>query len=1016
MIISKVELENIKNYEEGTFEFEPGVTAISGPNGAGKTTLIEAISWAIFDQLPYKKEDFLRRGAKKGAVRVTFVSAIDAREYTVYRDTATGYYIYDPITKMRLVEQKQQVGAWIKQHLGVEPGTDLKALFVSTIGVPQGMFTVDFAEQPAKRKISFDKTLRVDEYQRSSEDLRSIVRLVESREIELREEIARVEVEASQLDFMYAEKIRLKELIEQAKIELAETERARDAAREELEKLDELRNSIERMAADRAALASRSEEAKRRYEALGAETVKSREASNAVAASTAGYEAYNDANLKLSGLEPKAAARDALKKELSDQERERYGNEILLQAQREKSSQLERDRKELERLAPLAQEQERIEKRREELQRELGELGALQKREEASKRELESLRANYSDVSKKIEEAEKLRETAARAPELEQERRRLEDEKREMQIQLARIAERRLELKRAADNIAKLRGELQTLETEIASRAMAEELAAGLPTLESEYKTIYEEATSLRVSIEREEKIISRIQDGLCPLLAQRCLNMKDGQGLDQFFTEQVSDEREQLKKAERAKKEIERKLDKAKAASRASSGLASQRVYQTRLTQDLEIEIKNAARLEQDVSAQTINDEAVKSVERKLAKVEESLEIAQAAKAEVEKLGLLRDLIEQLKKEGSEKRKESEELSMRLGAMAGLKLEFDQIQTKLDELDDPRTRSRILREGLSKETEIRESLLELERREQAASVSIKALLERLEEFVHLDQQISSERERRAAFERDYRAFIENKPIADLLVERELNLARVELEVKTLQERIQALELDLAAAQAAYDEDRRLAAKQRLEDLINRAAALNSALSVSTSRLEEINLEIKRLTVLNKRLEKLIRNKERCQQLSSVSEFIRDLLRKAGPFITEAHLQSISIEANELYREITGNPMVSLRWDVGYEIILEEGGHERSFASLSGGEQMAAALAVRLALLKELSDLRIAFFDEPTTNMDEERRRNLAQQIGRIKDFDQLFVISHDDAFEGFTDRVVSVRGQAEGA
>jgi len=25
-------------------------------------------------------------------------------------------------------------------------------------------------------------------------------------------------------------------------------------------------------------------------------------------------------------------------------------------------------------------------------------------------------------------------------------------------------------------------------------------------------------------------------------------------------------------------------------------------------------------------------------------------------------------------------------------------------------------------------------------------------------------------------------------------------------------------------------------------------------------------------------------------------------------------------------------------------------------------------------------------------------------------------VISHDDAFEGFTDRVVSVRGQAEGA
>jgi DNA repair exonuclease SbcCD ATPase subunit len=39
--------------------------------------------------------------------------------------------------------------------------------------------------------------------------------------------------------------------------------------------------------------------------------------------------------------------------------------------------------------------------------------------------------------------------------------------------------------------------------------------------------------------------------------------------------------------------------------------------------------------------------------------------------------------------------------------------------------------------------------------------------------------------------------------------------------------------------------------------------------------------------------------------------------------------------------------------------------------------------------------------------MDEERRRNLAQQIGRIKDFQQLFVISHDDTFEGHTDQVI---------
>jgi exonuclease SbcC len=70
---------------------------------------------------------------------------------------------------------------------------------------------------------------------------------------------------------------------------------------------------------------------------------------------------------------------------------------------------------------------------------------------------------------------------------------------------------------------------------------------------------------------------------------------------------------------------------------------------------------------------------------------------------------------------------------------------------------------------------------------------------------------------------------------------------------------------------------------------------------------------------------------------------------------------------------------------------------------------MAAALSVRLALLKQLSDIRVAFFDEPTTNMDAERRENLAQQIGQIRSFDQLFVISHDDTFDSYMDNELRV-------
>jgi exonuclease SbcC len=71
---------------------------------------------------------------------------------------------------------------------------------------------------------------------------------------------------------------------------------------------------------------------------------------------------------------------------------------------------------------------------------------------------------------------------------------------------------------------------------------------------------------------------------------------------------------------------------------------------------------------------------------------------------------------------------------------------------------------------------------------------------------------------------------------------------------------------------------------------------------------------------------------------------------------------------------------------------------------------MSAALAVRLALVREISNIDIAFFDEPTANLDDVRREALAQQIMNVKGFRQLFVISHDDTFEQITQNLVRVK------
>ena len=200
MHITKIELEDIKSHADSKFEFERGTTAIMGENGSGKTTLIEAVAWTLFDLLDYKKDDFVRRGAKKGAAKVTFESGLDERRYVVYRDTNTGYYVYDPRLKTRIADKKEEVTRFLWQHLGVEVGTDLEALFRRAIGVPQGTFTAIFLESPTERKKAFDKLLKVEEYRQGADKLRETVRYIDGKIITAREKIARAEVELARFD------------------------------------------------------------------------------------------------------------------------------------------------------------------------------------------------------------------------------------------------------------------------------------------------------------------------------------------------------------------------------------------------------------------------------------------------------------------------------------------------------------------------------------------------------------------------------------------------------------------------------------------------------------------------------------------------------------------------------------------------------------------------------------------------------------------------------------------------
>ena len=148
-------------------------------------------------------------------------------------------------------------------------------------------------------------------------------------------------------------------------------------------------------------------------------------------------------------------------------------------------------------------------------------------------------------------------------------------------------------------------------------------------------------------------------------------------------------------------------------------------------------------------------------------------------------------------------------------------------------------------------------------------------------------------------------------------------------------------------------------------------------------------------------------------QRQTTLQFIADarhIYNQSGPRITKYYLAEVSKEADKLFRELLNRDEVTLEWTEDYDIRVRERGYWRSFQKpVWGRTNVCSALAVRLALLRVLADINIAFFDEPTTNMDQQRRRQLADAISNLKAFRQLIVISHDDTFEAVTDNVIRI-------
>ena len=1012
MLITRIELENIKSYRNLTVEFRRGTTAIHGSNGAGKTTLVEAIGFALFDHLSYNQSQFVREGEKYGRIVVHLIGS-DDRPYEVERRCGTGakWVVYDREADLR-VEQRADVLDKLHELFGIDRERPLDVLFRDALGVPQGTFTSIFLEAASKRKQTFDALLQIEDYKIAAENLLNTSKVYQEQIQTQKSEIQRLEIETRELDEWRAA-LKKSRLDDQQKKE----QNAQSAQRLELSKA---RTELLKHQRDHLNECQSQLQQKRTIHATSQELLmnsqrqanEARLARQAIQESQADYERYVQATEMLKQLRVEEQQCNALRQQLSGLQTTLARHVANIENLKGRITDVAVARQRLLELLPLVEQQHQLEKRRDELVRQVTEyeklvkdIQRLQQQRTKSLQQEQDMRQRIASIEPLQALAEQLTERVERLAHLqskmgERGSKRLQFEEKRKQLQ-EKCTEREgiaEYLRKAEDAIAKI--EEHRLEAE------------ELPALLEQQEKLSAQQHRIEGNIEGFEKSRKLSVGGQCPLLHEPCLNLKQKgiASLETHFDQLLTLEHEQLGRYNSQVITMSERVAYVKKCADALSNLgqySERRDNHVARLQGVGLDIK---RLEHEIEELRHELEDLKNLDERIARTKSERDESEKADKQVRELDGLHKQIVHVQAQIQEYTAQLNECQERADGLSGSEKELSVLNQQLADLNDPHAQSVAQQAIMKQEATVQQQLQAEKQKLETVEEQQKQVQLQLSRYVGLDARIDQQEAIQQTCEANYSTYLKNIDTSKLLAER------TQIYERALQKAEQA-EHELRLAEQAYRQAQEGFNAQELDELDHEIGRLTGEIARLASEMQQLQAEINdlehRIEVAELQVEELeMAEKEKAtlEGLLKTLEQFRKIIKEAAPHVLKAMMTDISIEANRIFGEIMGDRSAQLSWQNEYEVILHRQGIDRTFAQLSGGEQMSAALSVRLALLKKLSTLNIAFFDEPTQNMDELRRTNLAEQIRRVRGFDQLFVISHDDTFEQGLDSVIRLQ------
>ncbi|WP_339120264.1 SMC family ATPase [Fusobacterium nucleatum] len=487
-----------------------------------------------------------------------------------------------------------------------------------------------------------------------------------------------------------------------------------------------------------------------------------------------------------------------------------------------------------------------------------------------------------------------------------------------------------------------------------------QELEKGLKLLE-EQKIIFE------TEIKTLKKSSKELSDKICPFLNEKCQNLEDKEAED-YFSSKISIKTEDL---ENLKKNIEEK----------TQILVEKVVFEDKKKQYFELE-KSIKDLELSLKNEEINlkeiELDIKNLDMNTQKLTENQEFQNSQMLREKKTELeveLRNLNLDEKRENLKNLLENLEIEKEK-----ILKNQNSIESNLKEIDEY---SKKIKEDTNKNIENIKS-------------EIKTFENKLDDLKN-----------------PYNEYLKNNVLAEdlenLLLKVNKNIKELyslRTDKNLLKEKVFNLEDKIKNIKIAELKEKYDIIKEELNEI-------NKKLGSSQEKIENYKKILEKISSQEEKQKKLLVEFKKLENKFNKASLIRNEVGQMGRAISKYMLSGISNIASVNFNKITGRTE-RIEWSNEekdkYAVYLVGQERKIAFEQLSGGEQVSVAIAIRGTMTEYFTNSKFMILDEPTNNLDTERKKLLAEYMGEIlNNLDQSIIVTHDDTFREMAEKIIEL-------